>query len=62
MNARRAKGREGKIESERMTRLWLTPTERHNRLVELSSFTWQNVNKNTKSDCSLVFTHEHCGL
>ena len=41
MNARRAKGSEGKIESERMTRLWLTPTEEHNRLVELTSFTWQ---------------------
>ena len=27
MNAGRAKDREGKIGSERMTRLWLTPTE-----------------------------------
>lgn len=30
----------------------------HNRLVELTSFTWQNVMKSTKSDCALVFTHE----
>lgn len=46
MNARRAKGSEGKIESERMSRLWLTPTEQHNRLVELTSLLWQNVKEN----------------
>lgn len=61
MNARRAKGREVKTGREGMSCLWLTPTEWHNRLVELTGFTWQNVTKkNTKSNCTLVFTHEQC--
>ena len=55
MNARGAEGREGEIGSERTTRLWLTPTVWHNRLVELTSSIWQNQNRNTELT-ALFFT------